>query len=292
MALSAIRLRVADHVLVYVSSAKSAAEAWQILRDTYEPSGAIGIVLVRRKFFRAECPEGGDIEEHIRLLRSYQTELATLGQKIEEADFSMTLLTSLPDSWNAFTSTVDPTEPVLKESAKLISKILLEDRRIKAGNGNDDTALAAKSRSQKSRKNVTCYKCGKKGHFKSDCPEKDTEWKGRGGKGKKDGEKANMAKSSVDEDYVFASDDIVLATSHQIWLADSGATSHVCRNTEFLSDYSACSGSITGLSGQKITSLGRGKIQLNCNVGNEVKQVTLTDVVHAPEALNNLISLS
>jgi hypothetical protein len=70
----------------------------------------------------------------------------------------MTFLTSLPDSWNAFTSTVDPTEPVLKESAKLISKILLEDWRIKAKNGNDDTALAAKSRSQKSRKNVTDHR--------------------------------------------------------------------------------------------------------------------------------------
>jgi hypothetical protein len=109
MALSAIRLRVADHVLVYVSGAKTAAEAWKTLRDTYEPSGPIGIVLARRKFFRAECAEGGDIQEHIRTLRSYQTELATLGQKVEETDFSMTLLTSLPESWNSFISSVDET---------------------------------------------------------------------------------------------------------------------------------------------------------------------------------------
>jgi hypothetical protein len=46
MALSAIRLRIADHVLVYVSGAKTAADTWKtLLRDTYEPSGPIGVVL-------------------------------------------------------------------------------------------------------------------------------------------------------------------------------------------------------------------------------------------------------
>lgn len=33
-------------------------------------------------------------------------------------------------------------------------------------------------------------------------------------------------------------------------------------------------------------------IQLDCRIGEQVKHVTLTDIVHAPDAINNLISLS
>ena len=127
LALSAICLRVADTHLVYVSGAKTAAEAWRALSDMFEAKGPIGIVIARRKFFRAQC-DGQDIEEHIRLLRSYQEELHTLGQKVTEEDFCITLLTSLPDSWNAFISAIDITS--LQSSTSMISRILEEERRI------------------------------------------------------------------------------------------------------------------------------------------------------------------
>ena len=39
----------------------------------------------------------------------YQQELATLGEKLSEKDFGITLLTSLPDTWDAFISTIDTT---------------------------------------------------------------------------------------------------------------------------------------------------------------------------------------
>ncbi|KAJ3766065.1 hypothetical protein FB446DRAFT_601968, partial [Lentinula raphanica] len=42
--LSAIRLRVRDEPLIYISDASSASAAWTILSDMYQPKGAIGIV--------------------------------------------------------------------------------------------------------------------------------------------------------------------------------------------------------------------------------------------------------
>ncbi|PBK82206.1 hypothetical protein ARMGADRAFT_1038807 [Armillaria gallica] len=73
----------------------------------------------------AQCKKGGDIEEHIRTLRSYQEELAALRHAVEEEDFSITLLTSLPESWNTFISSIDTAD--LKDSYKLISRVLQED---------------------------------------------------------------------------------------------------------------------------------------------------------------------
>lgn len=124
-ALSTIRLRVADKMLVYVASSKSAKDAWDTLKSLLEAQGALGIVLARRKLFRAKCEEGTTIEEHIRTLRSYQEELHNLGQKIEGEEFSIILLSSLPESWDNYISSIDTT--VLGESSKLIARLLEHD---------------------------------------------------------------------------------------------------------------------------------------------------------------------
>src|ERR1700678_1726539 len=49
-ALSTIRLRIADKLLVYVASAKTAKAAWEALKNLLETQGALGIVLARNYF--------------------------------------------------------------------------------------------------------------------------------------------------------------------------------------------------------------------------------------------------
>ena len=126
LALSAICLHVADQCMVYVASATTAKEAWDTLKEMYQERGPIGIILVRRKLFQARCDESKSIETHIREMRGYQQELATLGEKLSEKDFAITLLTSLPDTWDAFISTIDTT--TLESASRLIARILEQDR--------------------------------------------------------------------------------------------------------------------------------------------------------------------
>lgn len=188
-ALSTIRLRVADGVLVYISSAPTAKEAWSTLATMYESKGPIGIVLARRRFFRAEADATDqNIEPHIRLMRSYQSELKSLGQPVTEEDFSITLLTSLPETWNPFiSSSID--ENILKDSNKLVSRILAEQQRLNEKAGAS-TALVTRSSPRKppyhaqhtpSRqdppnafwKQAQCFKCGGTGHISRVCPSPD-----------------------------------------------------------------------------------------------------------------------
>jgi hypothetical protein len=92
---------------VYIAGSKTLNEAWGTLQAMYEVHGSIGIVMVCRKLFWAQCKDGGDIEEHIHMLWGYVKELAGLGSMINDEDFSITLFTLLPDSWDAFISSVD-----------------------------------------------------------------------------------------------------------------------------------------------------------------------------------------
>ena len=138
--LSMIRLRIADKLLVYVASTTTAKQAWTTLKELLEAQGPLGIVLARRKLFQARCEEGTSIEEHIRTLRSYQEELQSLGEKIKDTEFSIILLTSLPDSWNNYISSIDTT--TLDNAAKLIARILEHDCHMQLQN-QGDTALPA-----------------------------------------------------------------------------------------------------------------------------------------------------
>src|SRR3954467_7894123 len=57
-ALTAIWLRVADTMLVYVANIKTAGDAWRILGNLCESRGSMGLVLTRRKSYKAECAKG------------------------------------------------------------------------------------------------------------------------------------------------------------------------------------------------------------------------------------------
>ena len=88
-ALFAIRLWVVNTMIVYVLGVVTVKEAWDSLRWTLEPQGVLGIVLVRRKLFWAQCEEGASIEDHIRTLQTYKQEMLSLGQKVDEEEFSI-----------------------------------------------------------------------------------------------------------------------------------------------------------------------------------------------------------
>lgn len=280
-ALTSIQLRVADKMLVYVQSAASLGEAWNSLRDMLEAQGALGIVLAWRKLFRSQYAEGMRGEEHIRILHSYQEELHNLGQQIDGAEFSIILLTLLPESWDNYIASVDTT--TLGDAARLIARIMEHDQRLGISGNKDDTALAGKSNQKKKiNPNIECFKCGKKGHIRAKCRSKSDDKDTNKGK-----DKAHEAK----DDYSFVGGDVILSTTPDAWLADSGCTLHIARDRDIFFEYQSTPGHrITGFGG--VDGLGRGSIRLQCVVGGEKQVQVLTDIVHAPDAPHNLISIS
>src|SRR3954467_4616812 len=156
-------------MLVYVTNVKVAGDAWRILCNLFESRGSMGLVLTHRKIYKAECAKGTPMEEHIHVMRRYQEELASSGDYLTDTDFSLTLLTSLPESWNTFISAVDMN--LLKNSHLLITRILKDDQRIRVREGKDSMALGAKGKGGKPSvkgkpsSNITCYNCQKQGHY-------------------------------------------------------------------------------------------------------------------------------
>jgi len=145
-ALSTISLHVDNSTLVYIAGAKTSKEAWDTLKRMYETVGTISIIATSQKPFRTRCPEGADIEEHIHTLYGLHQQFASQGQAMLGSEFSTILLTSLPNSWNLFASTIDKStilDTADPDSSKLISKILEEDLCKKSKNTSFEIALPA-----------------------------------------------------------------------------------------------------------------------------------------------------
>ncbi|KZT28584.1 hypothetical protein NEOLEDRAFT_1058633 [Neolentinus lepideus HHB14362 ss-1] len=97
------------------------------LRTSFAISDTLAVITARRRFYRAECAEGADIDAHIRQMREYQAEIHRYSARlIDDEEFSLTLLTSLPESWDTFIQSLDNVSTL--GSHKLVARILDEWR--------------------------------------------------------------------------------------------------------------------------------------------------------------------
>ncbi|KAJ7148887.1 hypothetical protein C8R46DRAFT_1311049 [Mycena filopes] len=133
------------------------------------------------------------MEIHLRGMKTCAEELRTFGYPLDDKVLSLALLTSMPDSWDSWISSMALDEALLKNPSKVTSAITMEARRLTAREPNDPTAaLVARSRrttprekpqppkptpapaskltSDTSRDRRRCYNCGGIGHLSADCP--------------------------------------------------------------------------------------------------------------------------
>lgn len=205
-ALSAIRLRVASDVVQHIQGEKTALGAWEMLSHLFELKGKSGLVLARHRFYGTRANYETKLEAHIKMMRQLQGELIALGDKVEDTDFSVALLSSLHADWDAFSHTI-LSLPKIPDSKTTISMLLTEERRRTNRDPDSEdsatgaTAMMARSRidpariqHQKTRfmqlpptppasasttapaqltwqKHApVCHTCGGKGHFSRVCP--------------------------------------------------------------------------------------------------------------------------
>jgi hypothetical protein len=156
----------------------------------------------------------------------------------------------------------------------------------RSSNKKGSNARNSWSKSKK-RKDVNCYKYGKKGHMKRDCPDLKNK--------KKDDENEGSLRSAnvVEDDLDTADGDMlsVAGTSkHPVdsWLLDSACLFHVTSNRDWFDTYRSINSSIDTLgNGAHCQNTGNGNIKIKMFDG-AVR--TLCDVRHVPNVEKNIIS--
>ena len=158
------------------------------------------------------------------------------------SEFSTILLTSLPDSWNLFVSTIDKStilDTADPDSSKLISKILEEDLCKTSKNTSSKIALSAHGNHNhwgsstinnhyhrsKYNANVTCHYCKCVGHIQKECWTKKRDLQSGGKPGNNSNNNSNFrghgknfqnfsnTAYSVQSEFAFIAQDIALPAS-------------------------------------------------------------------------------
>ena len=130
--------------------------------------------------------EGASIAEHLNEMQSITNQLSSMKMSLDDELQALLLLSSLPESWETLVVSLSNSAPDgIVTMSQVTSSLLNEELRRKssATSQNDSQALISENRGRsksrsssrmgrsksRSRKDIVCYNCGEKGHYKNQC---------------------------------------------------------------------------------------------------------------------------
>ncbi|KAF5800225.1 putative RNA-directed DNA polymerase [Helianthus annuus] len=229
-----ITLALTRSVAFNIMKETTARDMLEALSNMYEKPSAGNRVFLMRELFNMRMNEGSSVADHINEVNSILSRLATVGMKLDDDTQAVVLLSSLPDSWSGFVTTVTETAGTgnLKFD-RVRDSVLGEDVRRRNTSGGSTSGMLSVSRGRgknrssgsrgkslsKAGKNVKCWNCGEKGHVKNECPDP-----------KKEAGKQHVNSVVSDE----SDGDVLVCCEESIdsWAMDSGSSFHAMHNGE------------------------------------------------------------
>jgi hypothetical protein len=180
-----------------VSEEATTKDLWDKLGKLYQSKSLVNKLFLRKKLYNLRMRDGDSVVEHLNAFNTVVSQLVYVEIKISDEDKCISLLCSLPDSWDSLVVAIGSNTTSLKFD-EVVSSLLSEEMRWKNMEGQSTNALFARGRSQERnrskfssgrskskgrskspRKSVkVCWRCGKEGHYKKQCRSKVEKKKG------------------------------------------------------------------------------------------------------------------
>ncbi|KAH9079753.1 hypothetical protein Ae201684P_017099 [Aphanomyces euteiches] len=115
-AFAIVCLSLEDAQLSMVRSCTTATQAWKRLEDHYEKKSLANKLYLRKKFFACAMAEGTDMMHHLNDLKTLSEQLEAVGAPVSEEDLVITLLCSLPESYDVLITALESRSDALTVS--------------------------------------------------------------------------------------------------------------------------------------------------------------------------------
>jgi hypothetical protein len=180
-------------------------------------------------------------------------------------------------------------------TAKIFEQFIIDEfecRQVKDKcTATKDKALSADSSKKKSKdkKNVECFNCRKKGHYKSECHALDDGQEGKGSKqGKSAKDDATPAEKEVPEAWAAIQDlQEPNAAAHaplSVELYDSRVLCHMSPSRDCFKSYQEIALCVITAADKRVFyTVGIGDLEIEVPNGKSTTPILLKDVLHAPE---------
>lgn len=275
-ALSLICLYVEPNIYPYVRETETAKHAWDNLARVFEDKGVNRRISLLDSLLGEKLNNHNSIHDYVTAVMTTANKLKDIGKGIDDELVAVVLLRGLPDEYKPLRMALEHSGMEIT-SENVRAKLLQED--LRKGNGEDKVLLTETNKGWKPKKGIVrCFKCGKKGHKKPDCPLLI-------GVSSNSDMKAPKTKKNVSLHAVYG----VGNFSATDWYIDSGASNHMSFNRDWFTYVNKVNNvDISCANKQKMTISGVGdiKIKLNNNVA------TVNESLYIPDLSANLLSVS
>ncbi|KAJ9566188.1 hypothetical protein OSB04_002154 [Centaurea solstitialis] len=314
---------MSDSLFDVYQNVESTKELWDRLEAKYMAEDVSSKKFLVGNFLNYKMVDTRPVMEQYHELQRMLGQFAQYDMKMDESISVSSIIDKLPPSWKDFKNNlkhkkeeltlvelgshfqieqfIRDMEKVSVGGTKTMTgssvNMMEEGESSKAGKGKRKFH-GSNNKGPNKKPKVTCWKCGKPGHFKKDCRS------GKGGgkvkneagpSGSKDpGKQSGMfvvpADHSVENYYVsMISESFYVQDDDISWWVDSGATCHVCKNLQWFKDFKPIEdGSLLKMGNVATEPIkGLGSVNLVFTSGNSL---LLCNVLYVPRIRKNLVS--
>ena len=295
-ALGVVRLSLAKSVAYNIVNETTTYGVFKALSNMYEKPSASNKVFLIKQLVNTKMKEGMSVTAHINEFNSIISRLASVAIKFEDEVQALLLLSSLPDSWSGTVTAVSSASGTIKLTFESIRDLIVNEdirRRSNGETSNSSSLLHTESRGRrnergrsrgrsksrkrgqsKNRKDIECWNCKEKGHFRSQCPKPKAEKK-----------EVNNVSSEESGDYLIC----CVENSMESWIMDSGASFHAVSCPDMVKNLQKGNlGKVRLADDQVLDITGIGDVDLKTSMGTTW---TLKDVRVIPSLRRKLISV-
>jgi hypothetical protein len=198
---SMIRFCLSDSILLNAFGEDFAKKLWEKLGNLYQSKPLVNKLFLRKKLYHLRMEDGDSMTDHLNVFNTLVSQLISIDIKMEEEDKCITLLCSLPDSWDNLVVAIGSSTKSTLKFEDIVPSLLSKEMRRKSMENHSTNALSVRTGCTKGGKSTRgrskskgrsksprdplkrlCWIYGKPGHFKKNCRSKSV----KRGKGSKD----------------------------------------------------------------------------------------------------------
>jgi hypothetical protein len=126
----------------------TAKELWDKLGNLYQSKSLVNKLFLQKKLYHLRMEDGDSVIEHLNAFNTLVSQLVSVNITIAEEDKCITLLCSLPDSWDNLVVAIGSTTQSTLKYEDVVSSLLSEEMRRKSMDSHSTDVLFIRGRTQ------------------------------------------------------------------------------------------------------------------------------------------------